>query len=298
MKQTSLLINNFRAVLLAALTSGIVGTVNGQQLHPVTPTSPLPESGRFGGTGQAVHQQGCLPTTCSMLPPKKDTGKDEARLPQTQKCPVRSNRHTTRRLRTRAVLLRFEKHAAGTSRDARRYNGRAKPGRLQTNAPLGQTGAYGGATLGQVPGDAKKTPYGQARKSGSKAASSGKKRQYESATSGKTLRVQRRIDQPNTHLRQRNEERKASSSDSGDTYTDQSHGYGATTARQNPLAAKDSTSGDERQTSAQGSAQGSPKSERPLTRRAPQRSAHMGMLARQSSRQKKSRRKIPMKELN
>src|SRR3982750_4752272 len=54
MKHTSLLINNLRAVLLAALASGIVGTVNGQQPPPTVilpPTSPLPPSGQFGGSG-------------------------------------------------------------------------------------------------------------------------------------------------------------------------------------------------------------------------------------------------------
>ena len=72
MKHTSLLINNLRAVLLAALTSGIVGTVNGQQLHPFTPTSPLPESGRFGGTGPGGTPAGVPAYDIRYVPPKKD----------------------------------------------------------------------------------------------------------------------------------------------------------------------------------------------------------------------------------
>ena len=178
MKHTSLLINNLRAVLLAALTSGIVGTVNGQQLHPVTPTSPLPESGRFGGTGPGGTPAGVPAYDLQHAPPE-----ERHREGRGQVAPDPRN----------APFGQTGTQPGGSAPGQFSYDSRNMPrGRVETlggttggqspddfrTAPSGQTGAYGGATLGHVPGDAKSTPYGQPRKSGSKAASSGQKRQY------------------------------------------------------------------------------------------------------------------------
>ncbi len=300
MKHTSLLINNLRAVLLAALTSGIVGTVNGQQLHPVTPTSPLPESGRFGGTGPGGTPAGVPAYDLQHAPPE-----ERHREGRGQVSPDPRN----------APFGQTGTQPGGSAPGQFSYDSRNMPrGRVETlggttggqspddfrTAPSGQTGAYGGATLGQVPGDAKSTPYGQPRKSGSKAASSGQKRQYGSATSGKARPESKDASASQTRTSGSETRRKASSSDSGDIYTDQSHGYGATTARQSPSAAKDSTAslGTKDKQARREALKGVQRENVPLTRRAPQRSAHLGMPARQSNRLKKSRRKIPMKELN
>ena len=246
MKHTSLLINNLRAVLLAALTSGIVGTVNGQQLHPFTPTSPLPESGRFGGTGPGGTPAGVPAYDLQTCSPRRKTPWMDAtgRRPDWAISPDPRN----------APFGQTGTQPGGSAPGQFSYDSRNMPrGRVETlggttggqspddfrTAPSGQTGAYGGATLGQVPGDAKSTPYGQPRKSGSKAASSGQKRQYGSATSGKARPESKDASASQTRTSGSETKRKASSSDSGDTYTDQSHGYGATTARQSPSAAKD-----------------------------------------------------------
>ncbi len=291
MKHTFVLINNLRAVLVAALTSGIVGAVSAQQLYPVTPTSPLPESGRFGGTGPGGTPAGVPANDLRHAAPEerhRDGRMQQGGTPLGQISTDPRN----------APVGQTGTQPSGSAPGQFSYDSRNMPrGRVETlsgttggqspgdfrTAPSGQTGAYGGSTFGQVPGDAKRTLYGQPRTSGSKAASSGQKRQYGSATSGKGRPESKDASASQTPA-SGSATRKASS-DSGDIYTDQSHGYGATTARQSPSAARDSTSGegresapaakgkasaegreasrDERQTSAQGSAQGSPKRERP-----------------------------------
>ena len=123
-----------------------------------------------------------------------------------EKCPVRSNRHTTRRLRTRTVLLRFEKHAAGTSRDAGRYNGRAKPGRLQNGALWSDRCIWrhnartGPRRREKYP--VRATPQVRLESREFRPKTPVRKRNVRQGAT----RVQRRVRQPNTHLRQRNEE--------------------------------------------------------------------------------------------
>ena len=236
-----------------------------------------------------------------------------------EKCPVRTNRHTTRRLRTRAVLLRFEKHAAGTSRDAERYNGRAKPGRLQ-NGALWSDRCIRRHNARDRSQATRKVP-----RTGNPASPARKPRVPAKNASTEAQRQARRDPSPETrppakHAPPAAKRRGRRRLTREILYTDQSHGYGATTARQSPSAAKDSSSGKDGNRPPQPRGRLHPRGGKhlgtkdkqarrealkgvqrenvPLTRRAPQRSAHMGMPARQSNRLKKSRRKIPMKELN
>ena len=214
MKHTSLLINNLRAVLFAALTSGIVGTVNGQQLHPCYTHKSASRvrsvwwdwSRRYASRATPLGHKICSPRRKTPWMDATRRSPDWANFVRAEKCPARSNRHTTRRLRTRTVLLRFEKHAAGTSRDAGRYNGRAKPGRLQNGALWSdrciwrRNARTGPRRREKYPVRASPQVRLESREFRPKTPIR-KRNVRQGAT-----RVQRRVRQPNTHLRQRNEE--------------------------------------------------------------------------------------------
>ena len=127
MKHTSLLINNLRAVLLAALQVVSLVPLMGSSFTPLHPQVRFPSQVGLVGLVQAVRQQGCLPTTCSMLPPKKDTGKDEARFPPTQEMP--------------RLVKQAHNQAARTGQFS--YDSR--------NMPRGRVETLGGTTGGQSP---------------------------------------------------------------------------------------------------------------------------------------------------
>jgi hypothetical protein len=262
-KHPSILVNNIinnPLILVAGLLFGLSGAVQAQ----------TPGPGQFGGLGQGGAPTGMFPSDLRNMPPERrdPVPPQQGGTPAAQFPPDPRNAPIDQRITSPAAT-------AGQLPADSRPGG---PGQFPAHGGTGQPQGDLRSILGQKP------PPGRTTAGDSKKTSSGQKRTYGSATSGKA----RRDSKDATYEDQRtygSATREKGTSGAGDTYIDQSRAYGDTKARQGQSAAKDpasvegreseraakkkapsdarEASADERQPNAEGKSPVDPRRERP-----------------------------------